>query len=225
MALDAAGLIILASFFIIYGVFVCWDIFRRGEKWGFLAYILALIPANILWYGGLDILLVYVTLFCLWIVCLIRDLVFVYGKSKEYDDILLFLGLAILVQLVLTGILPADQLNTHMQTNNVKWGFFWFPDVYNASSNGINSWVVSSYLLGFRVSATLMVILAILPMILDLKDAEEHISVVALIVIDAIFVLPFLWLAYVWMGGIGWPLTFLFSVMLFIVLLLLTREK
>jgi hypothetical protein len=47
----------------------------------------------------------------------------------------------------------------------------------------------------------------------------------ALIIIDAIFILPFLWLAYIWVGGLGWPLTFLFAVVLLIILLLLTREK
>ena len=225
MAIDAAGYIFLISFFIIYGVFVCWDFFRRGEKYGFLAYVLAVIPADMLWFYELNILLVYTILFVLWIVCLMRDLFLVYGKTKEYDDILLFLALGILVQLVLTAILPADQLNRTMQENNALWGFFWFPDVYNPNTNMINDWVNSSYLLAFRAVATLMVALAILPMILDLQSSEEHISLLAIIIIDAIFILPFLWLAYVWMGGIGWPLTFLFAVILFIILLMLTREK
>lgn len=225
MAIDTAGWIFLISFFIIYGVFVCWDFFRRGEKYGFLAYVLAVIPADMLWSYGLDVLLVYTTLFILWIICLMRDLILVFGKTKEYDDILLFLGLGIFVQLVLTAILPADQLNRSMQENNVALlGFFWFPAVYDPK-NMINSWVNINYLLTFRVTATIMVALAILPMILDLQSSEEHVSLLAIIIIDAIFILPFLWLAYVWMGGIGWPLTFLFAVILFIVLLMLTKEK
>ena len=160
----------------------------------------------------------------LWNVCLIRDLLFVYGKSREYDDILLFLGLGILVQVVLTAILPANQMNPHMQQNTTAWAFFYFPDVYTANY-GIESWVNSSYLLGFRLAATLMVILTIWPMIIDLKDSEEHISLLALLIIDLIFILPFLWLAFVWVGGLGWPLTFLFAVILLIILLLLTRER
>ena len=223
MALDTTGIIFLISFFIIWGVFLCWDFFRRGEKYGFLAYILAVIPANMLWAGEFNILGVYIVLFSLWIIALFRDLILVYGKTKEYDDILLFLGLGIFVQVVLTGILP--YMNNNLQTNCVASWVFWFPNVYNPNTNAINDWVNPNYLLGFRVAATGMVILAILPMILELKNMEEHVNLLTIIVIDLIFILPFLWLAYVWMGGIGWPLTFLFAVLLFIVLLMLTRER
>ncbi|MBD3255245.1 MAG: hypothetical protein GF383_09145, partial [Candidatus Lokiarchaeota archaeon] len=148
MAIDLTSIILLATFFIVYGIFLCYDFFRKGERWGFIAYIVAVIPANLLWYYALDILLVYTVLFVLWIIALLRDLLLVYRKTKEYDDILLFLGLGIIVQLILTGILPADQLNSHMQANNVKLGFFYFPDVYTAS-NDIQSWVNSTYLLAF----------------------------------------------------------------------------
>jgi hypothetical protein len=185
---------------------------------------MAVIPINYLWYLGTDVLLVYATLFMLWNVCLLRDLVFVYGKSREYDDILLFLGLGILVQVVLTAILPANQLNPNMQQNTTAWAYFYFPDVYTENYS-IEAWVNPNYLMGFRLAATLMVILTIWPMIIDLKDSDEHISFLALLIIDLIFILPFLWLAFIWLGGIGWPLTFLFSVILLIVLLILTREK
>jgi hypothetical protein len=221
---DIGSIIIAITLFIIYGIFLFYDIFRRGEKWGFLAYITAVIPADFLWYLGTDILVAYIVLFMLWNVCLIRDLLFVYRKDREYDDILLFLGLGILIQIVLTAILPANQLNPHMQQNTGLWFYFYFPDVYT-TTYGIQAWVNSTYLLGFRLAATLMIILTIWPMIIDIKESEEHISLLALIVIDLIFILPFLWLAYVWIGGLGWPLTFLFSVILLIVLLILTREK
>lgn len=221
---DIGEIIVAATLFIIYGIFLFYDIFRRGEKWGFLAYIMAVIPINYLWYLGTDVLLVYVVLFMLWNVCLLRDLVFVYGKSREYDDIFLFLLLGVLVQVVLTAILPANQMNPHMQQNTVAWAYFYFPDVYT-ENYAIESWVNPSYLLAFRLTATLMVILAIWPMIVDLKDSEEHISLLALIIIDLIFVLPFLWLAFVWAGGVGLPLVFLFAVILLIILLILTRER
>ena len=221
---DIGEIIVAATLFIIYGIFLFYDIFRRGEKWGFLAYVMAVIPINYLWYLGTDVLLVYTSLFMLWNVCLLRDLVFVYGKSREYDDILLFLGLGILVQVVLTAILPANQMNPHMQQNTTAWAYFYFPDVYTANY-AIEAWVNPSYLMGFRLAATLMVVLTIWPMIVDLKDSDEHISFLALLIIDLIFVLPFLWLAFIWMGGIGWPLTFLFAVILLIILLILTREK
>jgi hypothetical protein len=219
---DTGSIIVAITLFIIFGIFLCYDFFRKGEKFGFLAYIAAVAPINYLWGIGTNVLIVYAVLFSLWILCLLRDLLFVYRKDKEYDDILLFLGLGILVQIVLTSILP--QMNPSMQQNTVPWLYFYFPDVYDVNNN-IQSWVSSSYLLAFRLTATLMVILAIIPMILDLKSSEEKISLLALIVIDLIFILPFLWLAYIWAGGIGWPLTFLFSVILLIVLLMMTREK
>lgn len=221
---DVGEIIVAATLFIIFGIFLLYDLFRRGEKWGFLAYIMAVIPINYLWYLSTDVLLVYAILFMLWNICLLRDLLFVYGKTKEYDDIFLFLGLGILIQIVLTAILPANQMNPHMQQNTTAWAYFYFPDVYTANYE-IESWVNSTYLLGFRLAGTLMVILTIWPMIIDLKDSDEHISLFALVIIDLIFVLPFLWLAFIWMGGIGWPLTFLFAVILLIILLILTREK
>ncbi len=103
MAIDATGMIFLVSFFIIWGVFLCWDFFRRGEKWGFLAYILAVVPADMMWGFEFNVLLVYIVLFSLWIVCLLRDLILVYGKTKEYDDILLFLGIGIFMNARCTG--------------------------------------------------------------------------------------------------------------------------
>jgi len=81
-------------------------------------------------------------------------------------------------------------------------GVFWVPDVYNPSTNAINDWVNSIYLLGFRLAATGMVLLAILPMILDLKDSYEHVPLLAIIQIhkdripkilflELVFQLPF----------------------------------
>lgn len=221
---DIGSIIVAATLFIIYGIFLCYDIFRSGEKWGFFAYIMAVIPANFLWYIGTNVLLVYIVLFGLWIICLLRDLLFVYRKTREYDDILLLLGLAILIQIILTAILPAPQVNPHMQENTGLWGYFYFPDIYTTNF-GIQSWVNRSYLLAFRVMGTLLVILTIWPMIVDLKDSEEHISLIALVIIVIIFLGPFYWLAYIWIGGLGWPLMFLFAVILLIILLFLTREK
>ncbi|MFX0069918.1 MAG: hypothetical protein ACFFAO_02400 [Candidatus Hermodarchaeota archaeon] len=222
---DIGSIIVAITLFIIYGIFLFYDWFRRGEKWGFLAYITAVMPANTLWFMGVDVLIMYAVLFMLWNVCLIRDLLFVFRKDREYDDIFLFLSLGIIVQIILTAILPAPQVNPKLQENTAAWaGFFYFPDVYTVDYR-IQSWVDPGALLAFRLTATMMIILLIIPMIVDLKDSEEHISLLALIIIDAIFILPFLWLSYIWIGPLGLPLTFLFAVVLLIVLLLLTREK
>ncbi len=224
MALDLNSIIIAATLFIIYGIFLFYDLFRKGEKWGYLAYIAAVIPSNFLWAAGVDVLVVYVVLFSLWDLTLLRDLLFVFRKTKDYDDLILFLFLAIMTQIVLTAILPANQANPAMQQNTEAWGFFYFPDIYDADFE-IKTWVNESTLLAFRLTATFMILFVIFPMLIDLRDSEEHISLIALIIIDLIFILPFLWLAYIWLGGLGLPITFLFSVMLLIALLLLTREK
>ena len=220
--MNTNDIIILITLFIMFGIFLCYDFFRKGEKWGFLAYIIATIPCNYLWFAGYDVLGMYVVLFGLWDICLIRDLLFVYQKTKDYDDLFLWLILGIVVQIVYAAIGPS--ISPTMQKNTVAWGYFYFPDIYT-SSYGIQSWVNTNTLLGFRLAATFMIILAIIPMIIDLRDAEEHISLLALIIIDAVFILPFLWLSYIWLGGATLVLTLLFAVILLIVLLLLTRER
>ena len=220
--MDINDYIILATLFILFAVFLCYDFFRKGETWGFFAYIMATIPCNYLWFAGYDVLGMYVVLFGLWDICLIRDLLLVYQKTKDYDNIFLFLLLAIVVQVMYTAIGP--NMNPSMKANCEAWTFFYFPDIYNASF-GIESWVNASTLLAFRLTGTVIVLLSILPMLLDLKNSEEHISLVALIIIALIFILPFLWLSFIWLGGAVWVLTPLFVVVLLIVLLLLTRER
>jgi len=218
------SIIIMVIFCIIFGIFLFYDFFRKGERYSYLAYILAVLPVNYLWYLGFDALGVYVVLFVLWIICLLRDLLFVFRKTKEYDDILLFLILALLVQLIVTAILPADQLNPSLQENTFKLWFFYFPDIFTDAYD-IEAWVNSSVLLGFRVSATFLIFLAILPMLMDLKDSEEKIPLPMLIIITALFILPFMYLSYIWLPIAMGVLTLLFSVILFIILLLLTKEK
>jgi len=183
---------------------------------------MATVPCNYLWFAGYNVLGMYVVLFGLWDICLLRDLLLVYQKTKEYDDLFLFLLLAIVVQVVYTAIGP--NMNPSMQQNCDAWAYFYFPDIYTASF-GIESWVNASTLLAFRLTGTALIFLAILPMLLDLKNSDEHISLVALIVIAIIFILPFLWLSFIWLGGAVLVLTPLFVVVLLIVLLLLTRER
>ena len=67
-----------------------------------------------------------------------------------------------------------------------------------------------------------MVLLIIFPLILDIKDEEATLPI--LIVFVAIFILPFLYLSYIWLPEAMGVMTFLFSVILFIVLLLMTKS-
>ena len=101
MALDISMIIILATLFIIFGVFLLFDLFKRNEKYGYFAYIVAVIPVNYFWAAGYDPLLAYLILFILWIITLLRDTIGVYlKKNKEINEILLYLTLAILIQFI-----------------------------------------------------------------------------------------------------------------------------
>jgi hypothetical protein len=219
--LDISSIIILGTLFVIFIVFLFFDIFKRNEKYGYLAYITAVIPVNYMWALGFDILIVWILLFALWDITLLRDLIWVFRKTKEYDDILLFLLLGVIIQIIITAILPADQLLSELQTNATPYWVFWLPDVYDASFN-IKGWVNTSYLLIYRALATSTIILAIFPLLYDIKDEEVPFPII--IVITAIFIIPFLILSLIWYPQLAGVLTFLFSVILFIVLLIITRS-
>ncbi|MHA1343681.1 MAG: hypothetical protein ACTSQG_06825 [Promethearchaeota archaeon] len=221
------SIIILITLFIIFGIFLFYDLFRKNQKWGYLAYIAAVIPINYIWYLGFDVLGVYVLLFLLWDIILLRDLIIVYRKDKEYDDTILFLGLGILVQLVLTAILPAKQLFPSMQQGDHTYtlvNYFYLPDIYTESFS-IEAWVDSTYLWGFRILATILVILLLIPMIFDVVSTEEEVPPIVVLILTGIFIIPFLFLSYIWVPQSIGVITPLFCVILFIILLLLTKKK
>jgi hypothetical protein len=214
MAVDINMIIILTTLFVIFGVFLLFDLFKRNEKYGYFAYIVAVIPVNYFWASGYDPLLAYLILFILWIVTLLRDTIGVYlKKDKEINDILLYLTLAILVQLILSAILP--EVNSDLQLFTEKLLYFWLPNLHSTI-------FLDSIVLGFKVSATLLILLVIVPLILDIKD--EEVPLPLFVIIIAIFIIPFLYLSYVWLPEQMGVLTFLFSVILFILLLLITRS-
>jgi len=215
------SIIIVATLFVIYGVFLFFDLFKRNERYGYLAYIVALIPINVLWFLQFDVLGVYLVLFILWIFCLLRDLYGVTRKSdpKEINDIVLYLVLAIIIQLILSAILPVS-LPT-MQTNTTLYWFFYLPDTYT-SVFGIESWVNPTMLFAFRVTTSVLIGLVIVPLLVDLKG--EDVPLPVFIVIIGLFIPPFLYLSYVWLPGAMAMLTFLMSVLLFILLLMITKS-
>ena len=216
MAVDVNMILILTTLFVIFGVFLLFDLFKRNEKYGYLAYIVAVIPVNYFWGAGYDPLLAYLILFILWNITLLRDTIGVYlKKDKEINDILLYLTLAILIQIILSAILP--EVNSDLQLYTEKMLYFWLPNVHSTS-------VIfpDSIILGFKLSATLLILLVIIPLILDIKD--EEVPLPMFVIIIAIFIIPFLYLSYVWMPEQMGVLTFLFSVILFVLLLLITRS-
>jgi len=215
LAVDISSIIILVTLFVLFGIFLVFDLFRRNEKWGYLAYIVALVPVNFFWSMGYDPLLAYLILFVLWTATLLRDTIGIYRKKdKEINEILLYLFLAIIIQLIISAILPESIPSLKLFTDQI-W-FFWLPNVHTDPYPEI--------VLGFRITATILILLIIVPMILDVKDEEAPLPIIIIFV--AIFIIPFLYLSYVWIPDpmVFGTLTFLFSVILFIVLLLITRS-
>ena len=224
-ALTTDNIIILVICFLIFAIFLLFDLFRKNTKWGYLAYSMALIPANALWVmgdgTGFEVLAVYMVIFILWSIVLLRDLLIVFKKNKEYNDILLFFVLAIVIQFIVSAILPSNQLNpSHsLQTNTITiLNVFYLPDLYNVVWNPITLW-------GFRISATLMIILLLIPMIVDVTQNEEPVPFLVVVILTAIFIIPFLFLSYIWIQDSMGVLTILFCVILFIILLIMTKGK
>jgi hypothetical protein len=220
--LDLNAIIIVATLFIVFGVFLFFDLFKRNERYGYLAYIVALIPVNALWFLQFDVLGVYLILFILWNLCLFRDLFGVARKNdpKEINDIVLYLALAIIIQVILTAILPVS-IPT-MRTNTTPYWFFYFPDIYQLSS-GTAAWFPNPQILfGFRLLASILIGLVIVPLLIDLRDEEVPLPVFLIII--GLFIFPFMYLSYIWLPEAMGVLTFLMSVILFIVLLLITRS-
>ena len=218
MAFDISTIIVTITLFVIFGVFLIFDIFERNERYGYLAYIVALLPINFLWFLQFDVLGVYLILFILWNLCLLRDLFGVSRKNdpKGINDIVLYLILAVIIQAILAAVLPAS--NPDMKINTIPYWFFYFPDIYET----VGIWVNPAVLLGFRILATLLVGLVIMPLLIDLRDEEVPLPV--FIVIIGLFILPFMYLSYIWLPEAMGVLTFLMSVILFIVLLMITRS-
>jgi len=218
LAVDVYQIIILATLFIIYGIFLMFDLFGRNENYGYLAYVVAVIPINYLWSMGPDyVIAAYFILFILWDITLLRDTFGVYfKKNKEINEIFLYLVLGILIQIIISAILPEG--DSALQVNTEQLWFFWLPNIHSAVFEG------ESLILGFKLAASLMVLLIVVPLILDIKD--EEIPLPMFIIIIAIFILPFLYISYIWLPGpetLG-VLTFLFSVILFVILLIITRS-
>jgi hypothetical protein len=142
------------------------------------------------------------------------------NDPKEINDIVLYLALAIIIQVILTAILPVS-IPT-MRTNTTPYWFFYFPDIYNLSAGTAAGFPNSQILFGFRLLASILIGLVIVPLLIDLRDEEVPLPV--FIIIIGLFIFPFMYLSYIWLPEAMGVLTFLMSVILFIVLLLITRS-
>ena len=127
--------------------------------------------------------------------------------------------LAIIIPLILAAILPESI--PYLKTNNTQWLFFWLPDVYTTTW-GIELWVNLNVLIAFRIMASLLIFFVIVPLIIDIRG--EDVPLPLFIIIIALFIPPFLYLSYVWLPQATGVLTFLMCVILFVVLLIITRS-
>ncbi len=232
MAFSATDIVLLVTFILIYGTFLVYDLFKRGDNYGSFAYIAAILPANYLWYmvskdgttsfgpaGAMLVLAVF------WLLAIIRD---IYIKDtaegiKDADDMVLLLLIGIILNLILAAVLPALSGNEFMQEGTrAFWKYFFIPD-FNMTTEFAPS---ATIVLIYKLIVTLLVIMVVIPLIIDLKETPTNIT--ALLIITLVFMIPFGYLAFLWAGansGMIWVLLFLFSVMFFIFLLMLTQGQ
>ncbi len=216
MAIDINAIIIVGTLFVIFGIFLFFDLFKRNEKYAYIAYLVAVIPASTIWGLGYDPVLAFLILVILWDITLLRDTIGVYlKKEKDINEILLYLTLSILILLIISAILPV--VNVSLQNYLERMAFFWLPNIHSEVVN-----FNPSIVLGFKISATLLILLIIIPLIIDIKD--EDVPLPVFIIYIGIFIIPFLYISYIWLPEAMGVLTFLFSVVLFFVLLLITRS-
>ena len=104
---------------------------------------------------------------------------------------------------------------------DIPWGIY-LQDTNESKASALTT--EGCDFLVFPAAATVMVFLAVLPMILDLKDSKEQVPLPVLVIITLLFIPAFIYLNYVWLPQ-SFMLLPLFAVILFIVLLLITKRE
>ncbi|HMF32185.1 MAG TPA: hypothetical protein VKK79_12255 [Candidatus Lokiarchaeia archaeon] len=223
--------IIFITLLIIYGLTLCWDLLKREEPYGNFAYITALLPANFLWFAiqdslgsgnSFNALGAAAFLMTLWFLAMVRDIATTRSKKKDLDDVVLYLLVGIIIQLILYAVMPANGVLPALNENaagatSTFWSFWIMP---NINWTGYPALIV----LWFRLVTTALLAGVIIPMIMDLKGTPVHPGV--LIVIAALFMIPFAFLAYIWVPDTtGTWVAILFMLMVLFVILLLSLAR
>ncbi|TFF99032.1 MAG: hypothetical protein EU541_05950 [Promethearchaeota archaeon] len=215
MPMDITSIIVLATLVLVFIVFLFFDIFGREERYRYLAYIVALIPVNYIWaidlFSPNTIMMAYIILFVLWILCLLRDTLFVYRKTKEYDDIFLFFVLAVIIQVIVSGVLPELWTPLKALEDTIQVLYFYLPFIF-----------ASDYTIYFQVLVTVLGLFLVIPMLLDIKN--EPVPFPWIVILTLIFLGPILLFSFIWWPDGFWVLGLLLSVLLFILLLAITRS-
>jgi asparagine N-glycosylation enzyme membrane subunit Stt3 len=145
---------------------------------------------------------------------MIRDIVLVMQNRKDIDDVALWLGIAFIIMIVASAILPIDVLVDHMQnTTKLTWGFLYMPDVHGVADP------LPRLLL--QILSTFIVAGLIIPMIRDFKG--QPVNMFALLIVTVLISAPFALVSYLWLPQYWYALLSAFAVLFFILMLLLTR--
>ncbi len=233
MAVAIQEWVLLIAFLLIYGIFLAYDIFKRSgeEKYGYYAYILAVLPANYLWYiivkGGLlsfGYTGAMAVLVGLWILLVVRD-IFIKDKEKgikDADDVALMLVISVIVNAIASAVVPEIPDGDFMKQGAQNyWGYFYRPQLNHAALDSLT-------VLSYRILLTILVFLVLIPILLDLKGTKANI--VALIVLTLIFMAPLGYLVFIWSGpspNVGMMVVWMFlgAIIFFMLLLGITRGK
>lgn len=229
MIFNFTELILLISFGLIYFVFLLYDLFRRGDNYGSFVYVIAVIPANYLWYviaenGEWEFGLTgaMMVLAGMWLLAVVRD---IYLKDraqgyKDSDDVALMLVIGVVINLILSAVLPAfDSLSSMRDGSNIVLKFFYTPILDPTALFAPSQTIILIY----KILVTVLVLSMIYPTVIDLRDTP--VNLVALIILTIVFAIPFIFLAYIWAPNpsLIWVLLVLFSVLFFTFLLMITR--
>ena len=216
--------VLFIAFILIYATFLFYDVFKRGDNLGQWAYVLALLPANYAWYllaspemanwgpmGAMALLGIF------WVCLEIRDIFLKDAKKniKDADDVALFLLFGLGLQIVLSAVLPVAVPAMKLGTSPVL-KYFYLPE-FNPEAE----YFATAAYMPYKIISTLVVLLVLIPIIMELKN--EKLKIWVILVLLLIFAVPFYYLAFLWLPAAPWSIFFLFLVLLFILLLILTR--
>lgn len=225
MAINTGQWIVFFTLILLFLVFIFFDAFKRDEPYGNIAYIAAVIPsvymwhlvtipANLSYYEGWGATGAWVVLTGLWSIAMIRDIILVMQKRKDIDDVALWLGIAFIIMLVVSAIMPIDVLAEHMQnTTNLVMGFLYMPDVHYVAH--------PTTLLLLQLLSTFIVLGLIVPMIRDFRG--QPVNMFALLIVTLLISAPFALISYLWLPEFWYALLSAFAVLFFVMMLLLTR--
>lgn len=228
-------LIFLALLFV-YGVFLCYKLFKRKERLEYLAYLVATFPFTYLWMSGVDYLTSIFILIVLWTVCLGRDLWACYGieavkqKKKDTDivnSILMYAasaGLFFLFAAIVPYLNP-DLVNHATHPDIQHWeNIIYLPIIDRYVNPDITA---NKIYIPFTLFLAVDIFMMIIPMLHEIKITNAKIAAGPNIILAVCFALPTTYVFYTWIAIplAMVPVGLILGVIYFIILLSYTKGK